>query len=227
MEFNDKMTYICVAKQNKKLNSIQFYKFMKNNRHSIMRILVFTVVTLLFVQCNSKEVKPSEEVTAGSGVVPSYLPVAYVDTDSLLVHFDFYNNLVSAFETKLSKQNSSLNSSYQKFQSEAAGFEQKAQNNAFLSQERMIQEQTRLQRMQQDLEKRAAQMEQELALEQKLIQQQLSDSLALGIKEFNTPQKYQMIFTKSGNSTILYADEHYNITHDVIEFLNKRFKSGE
>ncbi|MDR0413769.1 MAG: OmpH family outer membrane protein [Dysgonamonadaceae bacterium] len=188
-------------------------------------VLVLAIMTLSFVQCGNKgEVKPSEGTATDTESVAQYLPVAYVDADSLLSQFNFYNRLVSAYEDKLSKQNNSLNSSYQKLQSEMIGFQQKAQNNAFLSQERMRQEQTRIERMQQDLEKKAAQVEQELALEQKVIQQQLSDSLSLGIKEFNKPQKYQMIFTKTGNSTILYADDHYNITNEVLEFLNKRFE---
>jgi outer membrane protein len=197
---------------------------MKKVKQIIGGVLVLTVVTLFFTQCNNKEVKTQEEVAASNEPVSQYLPVAYVDADSLLSQFNFYNRLINAYEDKLSKQNNSLNSSYQKLQNEMIGFQQKAQNNAFLSAERMKQEQTRIERMQQDLEKRAAQVEQELALEQKVIQQQLSDSLALGIKEFNKPQKYQMIFTKTGNSTILYADERYNITDEVLEFLNKRFE---
>jgi outer membrane protein len=196
---------------------------MKKTKHAIKGIFALIVVLFVFVQCDKKETKSAEDVAAGSEPNVQYLPIAYVDADSLLVHFDFYNGLVNAYEDKLSKQNSSLNSGYQKLQNEAISFQQKAQNNAFLSQERMQQEQLRIQRMQQDLEKRAAQVEQELALENKLIQQQLSDSLSLGIKEFNTPQKYQWIFTKTGNS-ILYGDEHYNITNEVVEFLNKRFK---
>jgi outer membrane protein len=197
---------------------------MKKMKQIISRAFVLAVVTLFFMQCGNKEVKTRNEVSVSNEPISQYLPVAYIDADSLLSHFNFYNRLISAYEDKLSKQNNSLNSSYQKLQSEVIGFQQKAQNNAFLSQERMMQEQTRIERMQQDLEKRASQVEQELALEQKVIQQQLSDSLAQGIKEFNKPQKYQMIFTKTGNSTILYADEHYNITNEVLEFLNKRFE---
>jgi outer membrane protein len=196
---------------------------MENTRRSMKRTLTFAVVILFFIQCGNKEIKTSKEVIAGNDTTFSYLPIAFVDIDSLINHFDFYNGLANAYETKVSKQNASFNSSYQKFQSEVDNFNQKAQNNAFLSEERLLQEQTRLQRMKLDLEKKASQVEQELALEQKLIQQRLSDSLQIGIKEFNNPQKYQMILTKAGNS-ILYADERYNITNDVIEFLNKRFK---
>jgi outer membrane protein len=197
---------------------------MKQIKHSIAGMLVLAVTTLLFVQCKDTGANNSTGAAAGNDPIADYLPVAYVDADSVLTHFEFYNNLVNAYEEKVSKQNSDLNSSYQKLQNDAISFQQKAQNNAFLSQDRMQQEQIRLQRMQDDLQKRASQMEQQLALDQKVIQQQLSDSLALGIKEFNTPQKYQMIFTKTGNSNILYADKHYDITPEVIEFLNKRFK---
>jgi outer membrane protein len=109
-------------------------------------------------------------------------------------------------------------------QNEVINFQQKAQNNAFLSQERMLQEQNRIQRMKDDLDKQATQVEQELVLDNQLLQQQVSDTLVLGMKEFNNPQKYHLIFAKSGNN-ILYADAHYNITNQVIEFLNKRFKA--
>jgi len=200
---------------------------MKNIKHAISGIFTIAVVMLFFAQCKDNGSNTQAEAVGDSEAFTHRLPVAYVDVDSLFVHLDFYNKLISAYEEKLSKQSASLNSSYEKLQNEAISFEQKARNNAFLSQERFQQEQTRIQRMQQDLEKKAAQMEQELGLEQRMIQQQLSDSLAFGIKEFNTPQKYQMIFTKTGNSTILYADESYNITNDVIEFLNKRFKSED
>jgi outer membrane protein len=198
---------------------------MKKIKYSISGVFALAVVMLLFAQCKDKGTNTSGELGETSEVPILYLPVAYVDVDSLLINFDFYNKLVSAYEDKLSKQTASLNANYEKLQNEVIAFEQKARNNVFISQERMTQEHTRIQRMQQDIEKKAEQMQQELGLEQRLIQQQLTDSLTLGIKEFNTPQKYQMIFTKTGNSTILYADPQYNITNDVIVFLNKRFKT--
>ncbi|GHT49007.1 membrane protein [Bacteroidia bacterium] len=179
---------------------------------------------LLFSQCKDKATNTPGETNTPDEAGSQDLSIVYVDVDSLLVHFNFYNGLVSALEDKASKQNSSIKSSAQKFENEVLSFQQKAQNNAFLSQERMTQEQTRLQRMQDDIQQRAAQMQQELALDQAVLQQQLSDSLVLGIKEFNTPKKYSLILTKSGNS-ILYADKQFDITNDVIEFLNKRFKS--
>ena len=196
---------------------------MKRFQYIMRVILTLTVVILFFVQCGKKEANTPSGLVVGNDSISQTLPIAYVDVDSLLPHFDFYNTLINAYETKLSKHNNSLNATYRKFQSEVAAFEQKAQNNAFLTQERMVQEQNRLQGMQQDIERKAAQAEQDMALENKLIQQQLSDSLTLGIKEFNQSQKYHLILTKSGNN-ILYAHEQYDITKEVLEYLNKRFK---
>lgn len=197
-------------------------------KHSLAGLFIALSALLFFSQCNNNHTGSAEKTDATEPAIdPAVLPVAYVDADSLLVKFEFYNGLVGAYENKLSKQNSSLNSGYQKLQSEAMTFQQKVKNNAFLTQDRFNQEQTRLQRMEEDLRTKASQIEQEMALEQQKMQKQLTDSLNLGIKEFNTPQKYQMIFTKTGNSTILYADEKYNITNDVIEFLNKRFKASK
>ncbi|GAP72011.1 hypothetical protein SAMD00024442_21_62 [Candidatus Symbiothrix dinenymphae] len=198
---------------------------MNKRVHIFLEILAVTGVMLVFTQCGKKGVETtSEGVVVAEGVPSELLPLAYVDADTLLKQLNFYLQLVDGYETKLAKQNASLSASGQKLQNEMIAFQQKAQNNAFLSQERAQQEQARIQKMQADLEKRAEQVQQELAQESRNIQQQLNDSLAKGIKEFNTPQRYQMIFTKSANSTILYADERYNITQEVTEFLNKRFK---
>jgi outer membrane protein len=196
---------------------------MKQTKQAVTGIFALLVITLLFVQCKNPSNTEANAVGETKSLDEGFLPLAYVDVDSLLAHFEFYNHLAGNYEDKVSKQNSSLNAGYQKLQNEVINFQQKAQSNAFLSQERMTQEQNRIQRMKDDLDKQAAQMEQELGLENQLLQQQISDSLVLGIKEFNTPQSFHMIFAKSGNS-ILYADAHYNITYQVIEFLNKRFK---
>jgi len=198
---------------------------MKQTKFSLAGICTFSVLALLFFcQCNKNTTTSDTAISDADSTLSVALAMAYVDTDSLLLYFDYYTQLVNTFEERLSKRKSSLNSGYQKLQNEAVMFQQKVQNNAFLTQERYSQEQTRLQRMEEDLRTKAAQIEQEMEVEQRSMQQKLTDSLNVGIREFNTPQKYQMIFTKTGNSTILYADEKYNITDEVLEFLNKRFK---
>ena len=195
---------------------------MKQTKHTIGGIIVLLIAIFLFVQCKN-QANETEKTGMTSEINSEVLPLAYVTVDSLIAHFEFYNQLVSKFEDKMVKHNNSLSAGYRKLENEVINFQQKAQTNAFLSQERALQEQNRIQRMKDDLEKQAAQMDKEMSLEQQLLQKQFTDSVVLGIKEFNTPQKYQMIFANSGNS-ILYADARYDITKEFIEFLNKRFK---
>lgn len=187
-------------------------------------IVALMVITFLFMQCKEQATQETGEAAVVGESDLGSLPLAYVEVDSLLAHFDFYNRLAGAYEDKANSLNTKLNSGYQKLQSEVINFQQKSQTSAFLTPERAQQEQTRIQRMKDDLDKQAAQVEQELALDTQLLQQQLSDTLSLGMKEFNVPKKYHMIFAKSGNS-ILYADAQYDVTAQVVEFLNKRFKS--
>ena len=197
---------------------------MKQTRHTVRGIFALLVIFPLFVQCKEQANKESGETNANNEANSECLPLAYVEVDSLLTHFDFYNQLVNNFENKIVKQQNTLSANYKKLENEVINFQQKAQTNAFLSPERELQERNRIQRMKDDLDKQAAQIDQEMTLENKLLRQQIADTLVLGIKEFNTPQKYQMIFASNDNS-ILYADARYNITGEVIEFLNRRFKT--
>ena len=43
------------------------------------------------------------------------------------------------------------------------------------------------------------------------------------IKDFNTPEKYQVILAHSMTSNILYGAEQLDITTEVIEGLNQRY----
>jgi outer membrane protein len=197
---------------------------MKNTNYIISGILAIAIIILFILQCTGRKCENKDAEALSGDSLSVQLPLAYVNADSLLTQFNFYTRLIGDYENKLSKQHNVLNQKAQNFQNEVVEFQQKAQNNAFLTRERYEQEQTRLARKQNDLEQEAARADQELALELKIIQQQISDTLSVAMKEFNKPQKYQLIFTRSGNNNILYATESYDITREVIGFLNMRYK---
>ena len=51
----------------------------------------------------------------------------------------------------------------------------------------------------------------------------LRDSIQHFLAEYNKDKKYALILSKAGDN-ILYANESYNITKDVIAGLNKAYK---
>ena len=97
------------------------------------------------------------------------------------------------------------------------------QNNAFLSQERAEQEQQRILRMQQEYQQMAERLSQEFALEQQKLNMELADTVKVRLVEFNKDKGYQIIYSNTGADNILFADEKYDITKEVTEFLNKKY----
>ena len=67
-------------------------------------------------------------------------------------------------------------------------------------------------------------MENELATETQKYNAGLRDSLLHFLDAYNKDKKFDLILTKQGDN-ILYAAKRFDITNDVINGLNKRYKS--
>jgi Outer membrane protein len=175
-----------------------------------------------FISCN-KQAGESETLSApNENSIPLRLPVAYVDTDSLLVNYQFVVDKNEEILKKLEDSRLNIGKQYEKFQKEVLDYQEKVQRNLYMSKERAQQEETSLRRKEQEIENSAAKAEQEIAMERTRFQQSLQDSLDLGIRDFNNG-KYQIIFSNASGSTFLYMDESYDITKEVVDFLNARY----
>ena len=109
-------------------------------------------------------------------------------------------------------------------QTAAANFQQKVQNNGFQSREQAASVQAAIERQGQDLQELQARLGSELDTETAKYNQALRDSLQNFLREYNKTKKYDMILSKAGDN-ILLASKRYDITQDVVNGLNKRYKS--
>ena len=121
-------------------------------------------------------------------------------------------------------ESNTLNQKGQALQNAAANFQQKLQNNGFTSREQAESQQAAIQRQQQSLQELQARLENELANETNKYNEGLRDSLQHFLAAYNKDKKYDLILTKQGDN-ILYAAKRFDITNDVINGLNKRYKS--
>ena len=205
----------------------KFYKFlnMKNSNYIINGILLAAVIVLFILQFTGRKASGKNPEIAGLGADSTgfHLPVAYIQTDSLTTKYKFFNDLNSAFLKKVEDKRLESNRKLDKWAKDVNDFQQKAQVNAYISQERQEQEYNKLIKQKQDLENSAMQVEKELQVEQAKIFQQVTDTIIAGLKLFNTPKKYQLIFSNAGTDNILYADDVYDITQEVTDFLNARY----
>jgi outer membrane protein len=116
-----------------------------------------------------------------------------------------------------------LNQRQNEINSAAQEFERKLRNNAFLSQERAQQEQERIMQMDREYQQLAERLSQDFMLEQQKLNLQMEDTIKARMKEFNADRNYELIFSNRTTSTILYADDKYDITDEVVEFLNRKY----
>ncbi len=196
---------------------------MKNTNYIINGVLAVAVIVLFILQFSKGKNTDGNTSDAVTDSTYTRLPIAYIRTDSLLSNYNYYKDLSEMALSKIENQRASLNLRGQQLQKEIIEFQQKAQINAFLSDDRRQQEQIRLSRKQQELEEAAGRAEQELAREQAKMQMQLSDTIVNAIKIFNESKKYQVIFSNVGTDNFYFIEDAYDITREVIDFLNARY----
>jgi outer membrane protein len=197
---------------------------MKSTNYVINGILAIAIIILFTLQFSKKEGVSKSDLSVDSDSLSYHLPLAYIRTDSLLENYKYSVDLHESLMKKMENERVGFNQRSQKLQRDALEYEQKAQANAYLSLERQRQEETRLTRQQQELQQYAARVDEELLAEQNRINQQLQDTIFSALKLFNTPKKYQIIFSNVGTDNIFYADDSYDITKEVVDFLNTRYK---
>ena len=176
--------------------------------------------------CNNQSPKMDEQPEAAAETgTNAGVKIAYVEVDSLMTQFEFAKEKSKELEKKSLNARNTLTQKGNQLQAAANNFQQKIQNNGFTSREQAESVQQALQRQQNDLAALQARLENELASEQQKFLQALQDSLDSFLALYNKDKKYDLILSKSdATSNILFADIRYDITQDVINGLNKRYK---
>lgn len=200
---------------------------MKNSIHYVISgVLAVGLIVLFILHFNNRPA--NSEATAkdlsilfnDSSVT---LPIAYVNVDSLLMNYNFAKDLNESLLRKQEGTRATLNQRQNQVASAAQEFERKLRNNAFLSPERAQKEQERILKMDQEYQQLAERLTQELMIEQEKLNIQMEDTIKARMIEYNVGKNYEVIFSNRTTSTLLYANDKYDITKDVVEFLNNKY----
>ena len=173
--------------------------------------------------CNNETPKMDEQPVAAENNAGG-MKIAYVEVDSLMTQYEFCKEFTLILQKKSNNARNTLNQKGQALQSAMANFQQKLNNNGFTSREQAESQQAAIQRQQQSLQELQARLENELANETAKYNEGLRDSLQHFLAAYNKDKKYDLILTKQGDN-ILYANKRFDITNDVINGLNKHYKS--
>lgn len=189
------------------------------NIKSVSTVILSSAMILGFCQCkqadNTNNAQQEQAPVAVSG-----LKIAYIDVDSLLANYAFYQDLNEEFIRKQENYSLLLSEEKKKIENDINEYNRKLQNNVFSSEDRARSEYSRISRRQQSLEEKALKYSQELDNESTANSQKISETVDNYIKEYNKTHGYNLIISKA---SLLFADDALNITAEILDGLNSAY----
>lgn len=184
----------------------------------LLNLVLLVLVALLFYW----HFRSGSPASGSQGPLPgpagSGLRLAYVNMDSLQVHYGFFLKQKARLDSSQAAMEAELDHDAQALQNEANQFQAKA---ATMSQAAGEAEQKKLEEKQRQLQNRQENMRQLLIQEQSSFQGQLQAQIEGFLNRYNKGKHYSFIFSYlTANSDILLKDSSLDITPDVIRGLN-------
>ena len=162
--------------------------------------------TMALTSCNNKSGENEETVVEKKS--------ANVNSSNLKIAF------LHSFPTRRS---SDLQQKGKSFAAQVQEFQRKAQSNQY-TQEQYNNEQARLAKVQQDIQDLQGRLSASLQEDYQKEFQALTDTIQSFAKSYAKQKGYDFILCKSsGIDNVLYADDKYDITMEVVSALNKRY----
>ena len=190
-------------------------------------VLVIAVIILFVLHFSKSGTKDVEEVDGDAGVVGDVFPLAYINTDSLLLNYTFAKEVNEQLMSKEETSRADFNEKAKVFRQDAMAFQRKVQNNGYLSVERAQKEQDRLAKAERDLQELNQQLTNELMGEQNKLNRRLRDTLVNYLDIFAKKNPYKVILSNTLGDNVLYGDAGLDITMEIVKELNARHAASK
>ena len=168
-----------------------------------------------FTGAAEQETETGSDMAATSGG-----KLAYVNSDSLLAHYNYYEEVAAALQEKRSSMESDYNRRAQALQGQVDDY-QRTYLNMTVPQARAVEED--LMNKRQELAVFQESVRQELMREEAEITTILYENVSKYLKQYGDENGLEIVFTFTPGSGLLYANEALDITDIVIESLNEEY----
>ncbi|WP_108823199.1 OmpH family outer membrane protein [Dysgonomonas sp. Marseille-P4361] len=203
---------------------------MKNISYIINGVLAVAIIVLfiLFFTSNKNSTPQTTTTLAFSeGDSTSVLPIAYVNVDTLLTHYNFYKDSFEELAAEEKKITATAEQKKRQLESEYNTFNQKLQKNAFLSQEQFDSEANRIRNLEANIQNSLQKLQADIMQKQAKMNTQIFDSIRVNLNDYNKKANYQIIFSNTGFDNILVAKDSYDITKTIVDKMNSRYKKEQ
>ena len=175
------------------------------------RVLVITAFALSVIACNKQP-----DAAA--------MKTAYVDTNKLLDEYAEAKDIDAKYKAKADEMGKELKLEAERFQNDAAAFERNARANGEIW---ARQNSGPLQKRQQELQYAQQAILQRLQQESGVEMDTMVSSVKRFIKEYGKKNGYDYVYGTGEAVSILYAQDKYDITSEIVKALNEKYKSGD
>ena len=179
--------------------------------------LATVLFTLLTREKKPVETEPIDGQTAVAG------DIVYIQIDSLLINYDMYNDLMSAFQSKYQASQDELQKKSRALENDAKSFENQI-NKGLLTRSAAEEQQQKLLKRQENLQNEANNKQLELQEEQFVLNNQVYDAIKTYLEKYNAERQYALILTTSAaDNTVIEGSKILDITTEVTRGLNEEY----
>ena len=162
-------------------------------------------------------------VVADSAASTKNLKIAYVLIDTLTSQYELYKEASENFQNKRNNAEATITKKGQNFAMQLEQFQNKLRANQ-LTQMQAEKEQARLAKLQQDLQDLEVSLSASLQEEYQKELQALTDTIQTFMSVYAKGKGYDFVLCKSsGIDNVLYANEEYDVTAEVVAALNEKY----
>lgn len=194
---------------------------MKNLSLILNIVLLVAVGVLYYLHFASPKAGSTSGSTANDAVL-SDLKIAYINTDSVLKHYDYLKVNQEQLRAKGQKMQQDYQTRAQGLQNEFNAY-QRTVNTMTIGQVRATEE--NLQKKQQNLQLYQQSLEQQLMQEEATLQKQLYDRITAFLKDYSAQKGLMVVLKYDPTSDVLYGGNALDISQDVINGLNDAYKN--
>ena len=192
---------------------------MKNISGILNVVLLVAVAVLYYLQFTGS---PEEQVVSKESMLMDNPTIVYLNSDSLLVNYDYVKDQQKILREKSEKLNTEYTNRAQGLQVEFNNY-QKNGSNMTISQARAVEED--LMKKQQDLKLYEQSLGQQLANEEGKFNQELFNKVSAFLKQYGEENELHMVVKYNLGSDVLYANNEMDITEAVLKGLNAEYNN--
>lgn len=188
-----------------------------------MKKTLFLTAAIAFALASCNQASQQEAAANGESRPNTGMRIAYVQLDTLMSQYKLYKDYSEVLARKGTNIQNTLEQKQRTLEQHANAMQKKYESNGFTTRDELERAQNNLQKEQMELQELAERLNGEFNAEQMRINEEARDSIQAFLKVYNQEKKYDYVMVKAGDN-LLIANPDYDITAEIVDGLNKRYK---